>query len=111
MARRVLSALGLHDPQLEEDAALRDNAYFNVVRAAPGQSATRLRAELLSAGIDAGVGGDIADDLSTTVPEPMPAARDWAARAVQLPGGAGFSEAVISELCLRLAAFRGRFMR
>lgn len=111
MARRVLGALGLHDPQLEEDAPLRNNAYFNVVRTAPGQRASQLRAELLAAGIDAGVGGDIADDLSACVPQPMPGARDWADRAVQLPGGAAFSEAVISELCLRLAPFRGRFVR
>ena len=110
MARRVLGALGLHDPQLEEDAPLRANAYFNVVRAAGGERAQRLRADLLAAGIDAGVGGDIADDLSTAVESPLMTARDWAERALQLPGGAAFDEPVIGVLCQRLAAFRGRFV-
>jgi len=109
MARRVLGALGLSDPQLDEEAALQGNAYFVVVRAAAGERAAELRRDLLSAGSDAGVGSDIADDLSGAIERPLPIARDWSQRAVQLPCGAAYDEPTIADLCDRLTLFRGRF--
>ena len=111
MARRVLGALGLADPQLDDDAELRGNAYFVVVRAADGENAGTLRSDLLAAGVDAGVGADVADDLSRSVASPLPHARLWARRALQLPCGAAYDEWTIGTLCQRLAPFRGRLCR
>ena len=110
MARRVLAALELHDPQLEETAAIRSNAYFTVVKAASGESAARLRWALWSSGIDAGLGADVADDLGGAGGLPLPGAADWFRRALQLPGGASYSDRQIGRLCRRLRRFRGRLV-
>jgi dTDP-4-amino-4,6-dideoxygalactose transaminase len=110
MARRVLAALGLEDPQYGEEATPRSNAYFLVVRAAPGEDAQTIRQELLEAGIDSGIGDDIADDLSQRLATPLNGTRSWRRRAIQLPCGALFNEEQIDRLCLKLAPFGSRLV-
>jgi dTDP-4-amino-4,6-dideoxygalactose transaminase len=110
MARRVLAALGLHQPQYEDDADLRSNAYFLVVRAAPGETARAIQRELFRAGIDAGIGDDIADDLSQRLATPLVGSQSWRQRAIQLPCGALFDEQQIDRLCLKLAPFGSRLV-
>jgi len=111
MARRVLAALDLHDPQLEEAASTRGNAYFTVVRAAPGESPTSLRWALWEQGIDVGHGSDVADDLGSAIGQPLPEAARWHRRAFQLPSGSSYSDPQIDLLCRRLRRFRGRLVQ
>lgn len=110
MARWLLAALDLRDPQLEESASTRGNAYFTVVRAAPGENPSALRWALWERGIDVGHGADVADDLGSTAGQPRPVTLDWFERALQLPSGSSYSDSEIEVLCRRLRSFRGRLV-
>jgi perosamine synthetase len=110
VARRVLASLDLCDPQLEETARTRSNAYFTVVKAAPGESPLALRWALWARGIDAGLGPDVADDLGGVYGPRRPVAADWFRRALQLPGGAALTERQVERLCRRLRSFRGKLL-
>lgn len=111
VARRVLDALELDDPALDEDAATRSNAYFVVVRAAPREDARSLRRELWLQGIDAGVGTEVADNASDTAGVHCVHAADWYARAIQLPCFEDMTNDILEKLTRRLRNFRGRFVR
>ena len=108
VARRVLAALDLHDDQLAEGAPRRATAYFVVVRAASGEDSHRLRRELWLRGVDAGVGTEVADDLSPLTGTAHPNARDWYRRALQLPCYTHMAEATETRLARILRGFRGR---
>ena len=103
MAARVARALELDADRFEGHGEAQANAYFLILRAPPGD-ALRVRHELAIAGVDSGFGAAIADLLQPAATN----AKAWAATALQLPCGAGYSEAEIQRLCSILRRFRGR---
>ena len=108
MARRLLSALELDEPQLAEAATTRGNAYFLVVAAADGD-ARKLSQRLRASGCDAGVGSELADNLGTLLKQELPPnALRWWRSAVQLPCGATYSDDEIERLETILSELRGQ---
>ena len=108
IARRILVALDLEDPIYEEKAETRSNAYFVVLRAAEAENANSIRRSMWLAGIDAGVGAEVADDLGALTGESLPSAAQWYHRSVQVPCYESMSEPTLDLLCRKLEKFRGR---
>lgn len=110
IARAALSALDINDPRLDETNPDRGNAYFTVVRGALGENTAHLRRSLWMAGIDAGIGGEVADVLSLENGGAPPNAQDWYDRAVQLPCYSAMGDETIEKLQKILTRFKGRLV-
>ncbi|GEM_PF-3535129 len=104
MARRVLGAAGIEDPQLAEDARTRGNAYFALVRTADRGERDAIVQMLRGRGIDVGVGRAIADALDAD----LPMAKTLSDTLIQVPVGARYIDAEIDEICAAMTTLRGR---
>jgi len=111
VAGRILEALELEAPQMEETSSIRQNAYFVVVRAAPNFEAKKLRQKLWLKGIDSGINTEVADYLPGVLGQsPQPNAYNWYSSAIQLPGFETLTLGQQERLCRKLYAFRGKMI-
>lgn len=110
VARRLLEALDLHDPRLDEESPDRSAPSDVVVRVPPGHDGADAVRDLRAAGVPADRGPALADDAGALAGEDRPGARAWLRRAVRLPGPADLDDRELHRCCAALGAFRGRLV-
>ncbi len=109
-ARRMLEALGLHDPRLQPDSPDRVIPADIVVRVLPGRDGATVVNDLRQAGVMAERGAVVADDAGALAGEHRPGARAWLRRAVRLPGPAALEPVELDRLVDILRGFAGRLV-
>ena len=107
IAKCILAASGKSSAFMLDESK-RCNAYFLVLKVTDPNKLERLRMSLWRRGIDAGIGGEVADYIACSGERPN--ARRWAGSCIQIPCFPGMTESHIAKLGEVLSEFSAELL-